>query len=122
MNFRTLKNSIVAAAIGATTLVGCTARNANTAAKSVPEMSAQVRASVKEAAEAFQKAQANFTRDSIAFSNKANKTGLDTLVYDVSKMIRDDAKTTNEVSQVIGKIYKNISDSTLQTVMSNAVK
>lgn len=109
MNFKTLKNSIAAAAIGATTLVGCTAKNANTVAKSVPEMTAQVKASVKEAAEAFQKAQAKFTTDSIAFSNKPNKTPLDTLAYDISKNIRDDAKTTNELVKVLGEIYENIS-------------
>ena len=119
MNFKTLKNSIAAAAIGATTLAGCTAKNANTATKSVPEMSAQIRASVKEAAEAFQKAQAKFTTDSIAFSNKPNKTALDTLAYNVSKIIRDDAKITNEVSQVLGNMNDNIITQDLLNSLKN---
>ena len=108
MNFKTLKNGIAAAAIGATTLAGCTAKNANTVTKSVPEMTAQVRASVKEAAEAFQKAQAKFTTDSIAFSNKANKTPSDTLLYNFSMRDRDAAKATKDLMNSLEEMYLNI--------------
>lgn len=94
MNLKSVKNGIVAAVIGATTLGGTLVK--------VPAYKVrQAQKEVAEAAQVLKKRQAEFTKDSVAFTTKHIKTAADSAVYNKSLNNLDDAESDLLVNELL---------------------